>query len=146
MVAADTTSARQGAALVNIDFNTLSPPLWLSCFFQRAAGAISFHGNRVFMPRSGPTQPAPRIDGRPVIVVQTPTDSAVAIAASYAAKVFAHPKSSSQVTLRWREPDSNLRSRVRWSCSGCDNAWLKGAVDQRRSVSSTWLGLGAVPD
>ena len=62
MVAADTTSARQGAALVNIDFNTLSPPLWLSCFFQRAAGAISFHGNRVFMPRSGPTQPAPRID------------------------------------------------------------------------------------
>jgi hypothetical protein len=46
MAAADTTSAPAKAALVNIDFNTLSPPLWLSCFFQRAAGAISFHGNR----------------------------------------------------------------------------------------------------
>ena len=33
-------------------------------------------------------QEAPALRGRPVIVVQTPTDSAVAIAASYAAKGF----------------------------------------------------------
>ena len=33
-------------------------------------------------------QENPALRGRPVIVVQTPTDSAVAIAASYAAKAF----------------------------------------------------------
>ena len=33
-------------------------------------------------------QEAPALRGKPVIVVQTPTDSAVAIAASYAAKAF----------------------------------------------------------
>ena len=33
-------------------------------------------------------QENPALRGKPVIVVQTPTDSAVAIAASYAAKAF----------------------------------------------------------
>ena len=50
------------AALVNIDFNMFSPPLWLSYLFQRAAGAISFL-------RRGPTRQFGResIDARSLL-------------------------------------------------------------------------------
>jgi hypothetical protein len=38
MAAADTTSAPAKAALVNIDFNMFSPPLWLSYLFSTSSG------------------------------------------------------------------------------------------------------------
>jgi DNA polymerase-4 len=46
-------------------------------------------------------QEAPALRGKPVVVVQTPTDSAVAIAASYAAKAYGIKTGTIVREARW---------------------------------------------